>query len=100
MQVYGFDALEDRVRQAITAAEMTVVRSEILTAASRLAKDETRMIRRCAWCGCLQLGRWTPSDEAPAFLSAQMDGRATHGICPACLRRLKRKGESGPLSSR
>ena len=93
------EALVFRARSAIAAARTTVAQAEVLTEASRLANDRYALIRRCAWCGRLALGRWTPADEAPAFLTLRAESKATHGICPDCLRRIEQQLESiVPLS--
>ena len=87
-------ALVFRARRAVAAARTTVAQAEVLTESSRLANDRNALIRRCAWCGRLALGRWTPADEAPAFLTLRAEGKATHGICPDCLRHVEQQLES------
>jgi hypothetical protein len=94
------EALTSRARAAIAAAERTVAQSETLAAASRLVTDPSQMVKRCAWCGRLALGRWTSSEEAPRFLAGRLDGQTTHGICSECLRRLERTGRTRPLMHR
>ena len=91
------DDLTSRVRRAIAVAQETVARSEALAAASRLVQDPSLMMKRCAWCGRLALGRWTTNERVPSFVTDRMDGQTTHGICADCLRRLERTGRSRPL---
>jgi hypothetical protein len=87
-----------RVTRARTEAEKAVARSEVLAAARVAVREPRRMVKRCAWCGRLALGRgWVPADEVPAFVGTLLDERTTHGICEHCLRRLERDGASKPL---
>ena len=93
------DVLTGRVRQAIAAAERAVARAEVVTVAARLVKTRDTMVRRCAWCGCLALDRWTaPSLRRPSSRWRASD-QTTHGICSDCLRRLERTGQTKPLTS-
>jgi hypothetical protein len=92
------ETLARRVKQAIAAAEEAKAKSETLVAARRVVRDPAMMLRRCAWCGRISLGRWTVVEEAPPFLPREMHGRTTHGICPDCLCRLERRGETKPVS--
>ena len=89
-----------RVREAVAEATRAVARSESLLAARALVRERGRLAKRCAWCGRLDLGRrWTPPDEVPQFLPAAVRERITHGICPDCLARLEREGQTRELDS-
>jgi len=88
-------ALAGRLQEALARVRATLDESELLTAASRLARDPATMARRCAWCGRLELGRsWRAPESAPEFLVATLERRATHTICPDCLGRLEATGQS------
>lgn len=87
--------LARRLRLALQESREVVERSHVLTAASRLARSTTVMAKRCAWCGRVDLGLgWRSPDRAPAFLTATLERRATHTICPDCVRRLEETGKS------
>jgi hypothetical protein len=75
-----------RLRVAVAESQRLVAWSKMLLFGSDLLKDPARMLRRCAWCGRLNLDeQWVPADEAPAFVWTMLDQRATHGICRNCL---------------
>jgi hypothetical protein len=87
-----------RVRAALAEAHRAIARSEALTAARALVRDRHRLAKRCAWCGRLELGdHWTAPEELPAFLSSEVRDRISHGICPDCLARLEREGQTRSL---
>jgi hypothetical protein len=91
-------ALIRRVNHACADAQRAVARSEMLVTARRLARDPSSMVRRCAWCGRMQLGHdWISADEAPAFLGSELDHRTSHGICERCIRKLEQDGASLPV---
>lgn len=87
-------ALAARLRQAVARAHNAVEQSEFAAAASRLVGGAA-MPRHCAWCGRLDLGRgWREPTNAPRFLAATLERGATHTICPDCVRRLEKSGQS------
>jgi hypothetical protein len=89
------EALTEQVREAVARAQQTVARSEFLTAASRLVREPRGMIKRCAWCGRFGMARrWMRPEQAPEFLIARVETRATHTICPDCVRQLEETGKS------
>jgi hypothetical protein len=90
-----FGALLGRLRDAKARSETLVARSKVLASARALVRDPEKMLRRCAWCGRLQLGgQWVSEEEAPEFVKRLLDDRATHGICRSCLSRLEAEGQS------
>jgi hypothetical protein len=93
-------ALRRRARDAVAEAERAVSRSQTLTAARRLL-HERALLKRCAWCGRISLGRgWTASDDLPHFVPESVRANASHGICPTCLERLARDGDSRTVERR
>jgi len=88
-------ALVTRLQDAMSDARAAVDRSELVTAAARLMRDPAAMAKRCAWCGRLELaGGWRAPQRAPRFLVSTLESRATHTICPDCVRRLEESGQS------
>lgn len=84
-----------RVRRARAEAERLTTRSAVLVTARRALADPHTMVRRCAWCNRLLLGRvWVPEDEVPDFVGDLLENRTTHGICENCVHELEEKGES------
>lgn len=91
--------LAARLQEAVAQARATVEESYMVIAASRLARSPNVMAKRCAWCGRLDLGRgWRPPEQTPRFLVATLERRATHTICPDCVRRLEEAGQSRAAS--
>lgn len=92
-------SLMERARRAYRDADTAIARSEVVVSARRLVRDPAAMVKRCAWCGRLLLGRgWVPTEEVPQFVGSALDERTTHGICERCVRRLERDGVSRPLT--
>jgi len=89
-----------RLQEALARAREAVEESQVLIAASSLARSPGSMAKRCAWCGRLELGLgWRPPEQAPRFLVATLERRATHTICPDCVRRLEESGQSARRAS-
>lgn len=90
-----FAVLAARLQEAVTRAREAVEESQVLIAASTLARSPAAMAKRCAWCGRLELGRgWRAPEQTPRFLVTTLERRATHTICPDCVRRLEEAGQS------
>lgn len=88
-------ALAARVQEAVAQARTAIDDSQVLLAASRLVRNPGVMARRCAWCGRVDLGfGWHGADQAPHFVLTTVERRATHTICPDCVRRLEEAGQS------
>jgi hypothetical protein len=86
------------MRVAIAHVCRAIARSESLLAVRVLGRKHECLAKRCAWCGRLDLGdHWTPPDDVPAFLPRAARNRVTHGICPDCLARLERDGQTHSL---
>jgi hypothetical protein len=67
-------------------------------AARLLVRERRRLVKRCAWCGRIELGdHWTSTTELPALLPREVRDRISHGICPDCLARLEREGQTRSL---
>jgi hypothetical protein len=89
-------ALELRAHRARDAAGRLVACSERIVASRRLLADPETMVKRCAWCGRLALGRaWVLEDEVPAFAGGLFEKRTTDGICSHCFDRLQRDRSNG-----
>ena len=83
--------LRHRVRKAVADSGHAVEWSQRLAAARRLLR-ERRLLRHCAWCGCVSFGSgWTSLDQLPGFVPESVRDRATHGVCPGCLEQLQRQ---------
>lgn len=51
-------------------------------------RPKARLLRVCAWCDHVWLGRWVPLERALARLGVDRladAGPLTHGICECCL---------------
>lgn len=84
-------ALLRRAEAAIGAAERVLARSEVVVGAS-VARRESGMTTRCAWCGRYRLGdRWAIITDAPDFVGM---APVTHGICEDCVVELRASGLS------
>jgi hypothetical protein len=91
-------ALAARARRAAAEAERIVARSQVIVAARRVVRDPASMVKRCAWCGRVLIGRgWVPAEDMPDFVIDALEDHTTHGICERCVRRLERDGASRPL---
>ena len=91
-------ALAARARRAAAEAERIVARSQVIMAARRATHDPSAMVKRCAWCGRVMIGReWVAAEHMPKFVARALEDHTTHGICDGCLHRLERDGTSRPL---
>lgn len=91
-------ASTDRSAEASGTAERLHRRTRLLRDFVRRGReDRARLLRRCAWCGRVQVG----GDEFVApeeFLDGELPERdrerATHSICPDCLDREQRNADT------
>ena len=85
-----FEALTERVQQAVEDARRTVAQSKVLAAAMSLERDQEGLLVRCAWCGRYSLaGEWMSADELPKVGGVGRklrDEQVTHSICPECMK--------------
>ena len=88
-------AIAAQARTAARSAYVSILRSRLLVQARRLMRDPAWLITRCAWCSRFDVGGlWVEVDELPRFMTGDLRARATHSICPSCVRQLERNGSS------
>jgi hypothetical protein len=79
------DELLERVHDAAVRSAQVQARANVVVDASRYLRLRETRIPRCAWCGRVGLGgTWVASEQVPGFFLAELERRATHGVCPAC----------------
>jgi len=89
------ESLRARVERAKAAAVKACADAAVLVELSTALREGT-VTTRCAWCGRHRVDdRWLPESELPAYATRSHGlTNITHGICSACVRRLRATGRS------